>query len=891
MTSADTRRRLLDIVGHAEADLASAALARLWPGYLSTRDMLDRLPRPDPDRLGDGWSLIQSIPRLLQPADLTDALAWVSNAMSIPGYSEHNDLAVRIVAWAVRTCDTGADHADAAVARLAQSVCDLARSGDIHLNGLAFHELSDEFTRRHGLRRAVARHVLELASGPEIGILTVGSALGIFPRGDAAFWAAQLPSLPPGLHEQLRFPLREAPADAEEWAAVWELAEGNALIRSQTAHWYVLPIQHPRGSDARSHQAAKQRDHARRQERRYDEPGLRARLAALIAGEVPARRGWLEVIADLFRTPEGDPVVLSTRLDLSCAPAFPAPGTDLFNRLALGAGAALRNAPLMTTADIDPARADLTGMPELWALSLLAEARLLEPGRIEPARWTGLTLGLLCISIAPDDHGRCSGMVKTGILHGGSLLEESISGFLGRVGKDRLYAVLSRLAPALTPGLTSKVLSWAGQPEQTLAQWEIVQDVLARYGYQDVINDLRRTVAVISDQGDPDPGSPDVPRWLGAASILARYDTSASWPVISARIAAAPDLARPLLDRLAEHSDSGNWPIEIEVLQASELAGLYDLIAEHGPDAHAQPQGLAGRLTFGPEQKLVRMCSRLPQILASRATREADAELYALASRHPGNWQLTELARLHARDLAARAWRPLELIDLLKLADDDALRLVRDERQLSDVVTESLTRLQTLLSAPNGWATLLWHRADSYATTGWWPTWEDDLSDLVATFLQHDLAARQVIVNREVQILRPGLDGRRTDVHVQAGSAMSTGEPEPLTVIVECKGCWNREMPTGLDSQLVSKYLATPGRSAGIYLIGYFDCSRWNHKMRPGREHTSHELADVMAEHARIADLAAARESVPVTAFVLDCRLAGSALIAPHSRNVEGNNG
>ena len=37
--------------------------------------------------------------------------------------------------------------------------------------------------------------------------------------------------------------------------------------------------------------------------------------------------------------------------------------------------------------------------------------------------------------------------------------------------------------------------------------------------------------------------------------------------------------------------------------------------------------------------------------------------------------------------------------------------------------------------------------------SGWWPAWEEDLSDLVATFLQHDLKSRQVIVNREVQIV------------------------------------------------------------------------------------------------------------------------------------------
>jgi AcrR family transcriptional regulator len=100
---------------------------------------------------------------------------------------------------------------------------------------------------------------------------------GLFPRADAAHWAGQLPSLPPGLHEQLRFPLRDAPEDAGEWARIWELAESDALIRAQTAHWYVLPIDHPRAADWRYQQEGQQRDQARRADRRYDE----ARLAAL----------------------------------------------------------------------------------------------------------------------------------------------------------------------------------------------------------------------------------------------------------------------------------------------------------------------------------------------------------------------------------------------------------------------------------------------------------------------------------------------------------------------------------------------------------------------------------------------------------------------------------
>lgn len=314
--------------------------------------------------------------------------------------------------------------------------------------------------------------------------------------------------------------------------------------------------------------------------------------------------------------------------------------------------------------------------------------------------------------------------------------------------------------------------------------------------------------------------------------------------------------------------------MDMDALQTDELAGLYDLIAAHGPAAVAVPHTRSGATAFGPDQKLERLRSKLPLIIASRTTREAADQLHALAGRHPGDWQLRELARQHARDLAARAWQPVTLEDFLKLADDGALRLVRDERQLSDVVTESLDRLQTLISAANGWAPLLWNRADFEATSGWWPAWEEDLSDLVATFLQHDLAARQVIVNREVQILRPRLSGHRTDIHVQASPPGAAPGQGTLTVIIECKGCWNKDLATGLGNQLVGKYLAIPGRSAGIYLIGYFDCARWDRSQHPRTGHVArHELDDVRAEHTGAASDEAERKSVTVNAYILDCRL------------------
>lgn len=131
-----------------------------------------------------------------------------------------------------------------------------------------------------------------------------------------------------------------------------------------TSQWFALPLNHPLSDDARRRREAEQRERARRSANRYDQASLDARLAAVTAGEIPARQSWAEVIIDLHRTPDGDDVAFDHSLDLTLAPSFPAPGSDLHQRLVLAASAVLRSAPLITADQIQPARMNLH--PDSW---------------------------------------------------------------------------------------------------------------------------------------------------------------------------------------------------------------------------------------------------------------------------------------------------------------------------------------------------------------------------------------------------------------------------------------------------------------------------------------------------------------------------------------------
>ena len=213
-----------------------------------------------------------------------------------------------------------------------------------------------------------------------------------------------------------------------------------------------------------------------------------------------------------------------------------------------------------------------------------------------------------------------------------------------------------------------------------------------------------------------------------------------------------------------------------------------------------------------------------------RGTSDAADLLQQLAESNPDLPWLADQAR-RAQDLhRQRDWAPLSPGDLTQLLRDSSSRLVRDITELTVVVLEALDTLQDQALWSHGWSMLMWNRADDAADGGWWPTWEDNLSNLVCAFLREHLAERKPVINREVEIQPRHLDGARTDIHVQASDPRDSAS-QPLTVIIEVKGCWNTEIRTGINQQLIPYLQPRPGW-AGIFLVGHFH--------HPGGEHHSY---------------------------------------------------
>jgi hypothetical protein len=97
---------------------------------------------------------------------------------------------------------------------------------------------------------------------------------------------------------------------------------------------------------------------------------------------------------------------------------------------------------------------------------------------------------------------------------------------------------------------------------------------------------------------------------------------------------------------------------------------------------------------------------------------------------------------------------------------------VRNNRELLDVVMETLAKIENDLVGMNSTAALLWNEVKVVGTTRWRPKPEDAISDFVAHKLRTRLSGRHVMINRGLKSL--------------AGDTVSA------TVWI----CWSRQ-PTG----------------------------------------------------------------------------------------------
>ena len=314
-------------------------------------------------------------------------------------------------------------------------------------------------------------------------------------------------------------------------------------------------------------------------------------------------------------------------------------------------------------------------------------------------------------------------------------------------------------------------------------------------------------------------------RSVEAGKALMEFAPDAGWPVIWPAISQDIEFGRSIISWVAHGPEDDDATIG-QRLGEGQLADLYIWLArEFPPDKDPQFRGFH---TVGPRENIGHWRDSILRYLENLGTYEAVEAIARIQKERPDlDWMKWSLfrARVQARQ---KTWNPPKPEELLALTMSAQARFVQSEEQLVEVIIESLRRLEETLQGETPAARDIWDRV---AKNKYRPIDENAFSDYVKRHLDSDLRNGGIIVNREVEIRRGegSGTGERTDIHVDAIVKDEQGQVfDVVTVIIETKGCWNKELDTAMKTQLSDRYLHESQCKHGLYLVGWFNCKQWD---------------------------------------------------------------
>lgn len=308
---------------------------------------------------------------------------------------------------------------------------------------------------------------------------------------------------------------------------------------------------------------------------------------------------------------------------------------------------------------------------------------------------------------------------------------------------------------------------------------------------------------------------------LFASRLLMLHGEHSDWQKVRHIILKSSKFGHDLFEG-SSHGDSHVPSRILTALSAQDVAELWEWMLAEYPLATDPNMKQSGIVTSRKSMAYLR--NNLISHLANMGTPAACQELEKLAQKWPQSdvlrWQLSRAREQMRRN----SWQPPVPNMIFALAEKRNRRLVQSAGQLMQVVIEALGRFQQKLQGKSPLADLLWSDGR--------PKPEKALSDWLEDFLNDDLKGQGIIIGREVQIHR--LD--RLDLRIDAISQENTNAVySTVQVIVEVKGCWNKELTTAMEKQLVNRYLDKNDCRHGLYVVGWFLCDAWTGK-NPNRK-------------------------------------------------------
>ncbi len=294
-------------------------------------------------------------------------------------------------------------------------------------------------------------------------------------------------------------------------------------------------------------------------------------------------------------------------------------------------------------------------------------------------------------------------------------------------------------------------------------------------------------------------------------ALLLAEDPDRSWDVLDPLLKESDETAKALLGEAVWHMgrDSAGLP----ELQEWQCVALYSVLERVYPQNLDREPG-CGDPTVTTQDRAADVRRWLLDRLRTWGSDDAVAALQGLVRRFPEKpwlrWHLSEgeqVARI-------KGWTAPDPDMVWRVLEDSRRRMVRDSRELGDVVLESLKALQERLHAETPMAPFLWTRNRHGRVVH---SSENRISDFVKDHLRENLEGRGIVIQREVQVrnLKDVGIGERADLLIEA---ITEKGRDVCSVVVEVKGDWNDGIISSITEQLANRYLNIEPYRVGIYL-------------------------------------------------------------------------
>lgn len=819
-----------------DGDIKGWALEAVWPEHISAEELFDSLTRPNERYLGSyAFFLNHDLPERLRPEDLLVALAWVE------GQQRRHDMSFRLAELMDRIMLRAWEHLDtpgvkeafarAALARLRQYDEIVQERGSVFA---ASEEpsFSDRVAADDPKRRGLMEEMLELlqAEDDEAWLL-VHYKTPLLLGKDAAWLVEKLEAETSDRRRAvLAALLRRAfyRWDDEQHDIVYLAYERNPALADEVERFFdPVDLSSEEASEQRRYHAEANSRQERGEERPPPDPPLAERVVRALddfeAGDVGAF--WQRLYYFLQFDASGFARVNEIEWDMTALPGWQAADAATRSRIVEAAKRYILEGEPQTEEWLGegviyyPAFA---GYRALRLLKNLAPESLSEIPQHAWERWAPMILDFP-ISTGTGEEEPHLELVAAAYRQAPDAFIDTLLFLLDKENKEKGHLfILNDLKKCWDDRLACILLEKVEDPQlKPACVGHLLKDLLD-YGTDEAEELAGRLVG--SWAGADEEGRS---RAVAAAEALVFHTGDAGWPVVWSAMQEDGEFAGKLVGAIANgahHSD-----LSSKRLSERQAADLYIWLVRRYPHSEYYIRYRDDTLTsIGFKESVAMWRDDIPRDLQNRGTVEACRQIERIAA------ELPELqARLGRTLYQAKAetrrktWAAPEPQHVLDLTEGRTKRLVQDGDQLLKLLIESLERFQGRLQGETPAVFALWNEAGGSYT----PKDEERLSDEIKLHLGQDLAERGVVVNREV-VIRQGGGGRRgerTDVHVDAIVPNSDRDRyDTVSAIIETKGCWNRELDTAMEGQLVNRYLRENECRHGLYLVGWFNCEQWD---------------------------------------------------------------